>query len=127
MIIINIKPQKIELVDFNFKDNSAEFNIYFNDGFDRKISFKRAIQNPTELSENIMAEIRMHAKKANMNLLDDWDEIMALRVEREEEAINKMSRFFEKVLERMKDIRQLRTADGFLDKITTAKKLVIEL
>jgi len=127
MIIINIKPLKIELVDFNFKENTVEFNVYFNDGLERRISFKKPLINPEELSEKIISEIRMYSKKTNMNLIDDWDEIMVVKVENEENVINKMQRFFEKVMERMKDVKLLKTADGYLDKITTAKKLVMEL
>lgn len=127
MIIVNIVPKKIELSDFNFKNNSAEFNLYFNDGVDRKISFSKPIINAEELAEQTLAEMRTISKKNNTNLAGEWDEIIVVRLEKEDETLRKLQGFFERVKERMKDVRLIRTADGYLDRIRSAKVLVTEL
>lgn len=126
MIIVNVVPQSIELVDFNIKDNSAEFNIHFNDGTDRRLSMARVIDDSETIAEQLVAEIRLLSKKNNKGLTDDWDEIIVVRMEKEDETIRKMTGFFERVKERIKDIRGMRTANGFLDKVHKSKQLVVE-
>lgn len=127
MIIVNVIPKKIELVDFNIKDNSAEFNLYFNDGIDRKVSLSRVLNNAEALSEQMVTEMRSLAKKNNMGLTGDWDEILVIRMDNEDESTRKMMGFFDRVKERMKDIKTTRSAAGFLDKVHRSKMLVVDL
>ncbi len=127
MIIVNVIPKKIELVDFNIKDNSAEFNIYFNDGLDRKVSLSRVLNDSEALSEQMVTEMRSLAKKNNMGLTGDWDEILVIRMDKEDESTRKLMGFFDRVRERMKDIKQTRSATGFLDKVHRSKMLVVDL
>ncbi len=127
MIIVNVIPQKIELVDFNIKDNSAEFNLYFNDGLDRKVSLSRALNDSEALSEQMVTEMRSLAKKNNMGLTGDWDEILVIRMDKEDESTRKLMGFFDRIKERMKDIKTTRSAAGFLDKVHRSKMLVVDL
>jgi len=127
MIIVNVIPQKIELVDFNIKDNSAEFNLYFNDGLDRKVSLSRVLNDSEALSEQIVTEMRSLAKKNNMGLTGDWDEILVIRMDKEDESTRKLMGFFDRIKERMKDIKTTRSAAGFLDKVHRSKMLVVDL
>jgi DNA helicase IV len=127
MIIVNVIPKKIELVDFNIKDNSAEFNLYFNDGLDRKVSLSRVLNDSEALSEQMVTEMRSLAKKNNMGLTGDWDEILVIRMDKEDESTRKLMGFFDRIRERMKDIKLTRSAAGFLDKVHKSKMLVVEL
>ena len=127
MIIVNVIPKKIELVDFNIKDNSAEFNIYFNDGLDRKVSLSRVLNDSEALSEQMVTEMRSLAKKNNMGLTGDWDEILVIRMDKEDESTRKLMGFFDRIKERMKDIKTTRSAAGFLDKVHRSKMLVVDL
>lgn len=127
MIIVNVIPQKIELVDFNIKDGAAEFNLYFNDGIDRKVSLSRALDDTEALAEQMISEMRSLAKKNNMGLTGDWDEVLVIKLEKEDDSVRKMMGFFDRVKERMKDIKMTRSATGFLDKVHRSKLLIVEL
>ncbi|MEM4336491.1 MAG: hypothetical protein QXG86_00605 [Candidatus Woesearchaeota archaeon] len=127
MIIITVKPTKAELVDFSISDETAEFNIFFDDGQERKISFRQNINNSEELAEKMIAEMRAMSKKYHQKYLEDADDILVVRFDNEDEVVKKLTRFFEKVKDNIKSVKQLKDARGYLDTVTRAKKIEMSL
>ena len=127
MIVVTVKPTKAELVDFSIKDETAEFTIYFDDGEERKISFRQKISHPEEMAEKMIAEMRAMSKKYHQKYVDEADEILVIKFENEDDSSKKLARFFEKVRENIKSIKQMRNAQGYLDTINRAKKIEISL
>jgi len=128
MIIVTVKPTKAELIDFSVKDETAEMNIWFSDGNDdHKIAINRKILNSEELAEQMIVEMRRLVKKYHNPDTDSYDEILVVKFENEEDAVKKMNRFFERVKEKIKEVKGMKVAKGYLDTINRAKKLEFEL
>jgi len=127
MIVVTVKPTKAELVEFSIKDETAEFNIYFDDGEERRISFKQKVGNSEELAEKMLAEMRSMSKKYHQKYIDDADEILVIKFENEEDSAKKLVRFFEKVKDNIKAIKQTKNAQGYLDTVMRAKKIEMSL
>jgi len=127
MIIITIKPLRAELIDFSVKEETAEMNIWFTDGADEhKLAINRKIVNPEELAEQMIIEMRKIVKKNHTPQSNGYDEILAVRFENEDDAVKKLQRFFEMVKEKVREVKMIKTAKGYLDTLTRAKKLEIE-
>ncbi|MBW3023200.1 hypothetical protein KY308_03785 [Candidatus Woesearchaeota archaeon] len=127
MIVVTVRPLKAELVDFSVKDETAEFNIYFNDGEERRVAFKQKIADSEELAEKMVAEMRAMSKKYHQKYVEESDDILVIKVENEDETVKKLIRFFEKVKDTIKNIRMIKNAKGYLDTITKAKKMEVLL
>jgi hypothetical protein len=128
MIIITVKPVRAELIDFSVKDETAEMNIWFSDGNDEhRLALSRKILSPEELAEQMIVEMRRIVKKCHTPESDSYDEILVVNFENEDDAVKKLHRFFERVREKIKEVRQLRSAHGYLDTINRAKKFEMEL
>lgn len=128
MILVTVKPLRAELVDFSVKDETAEMNVWFTDGNkEHKLSLNRKIGNSEELAEQMIIDMRKIAKTHNKQESDGYDEILAIKFEDEDESVKKLQRFFDKVKERIKDLRQLKSAQGYLDTINRVKKFEVEL
>jgi len=128
MIIINIKPLKAELIDFSIKDDTAEMNIYFRDEADEhKLAISRKIGNSEELAEQIIMEMRRIVKKHHTPEADDYEDILVVRVDDEDGAVKKLKLFFDKVNEKIKQVKLLKSAKGYLDTLARAKKFEMEL
>ena len=128
MILVTVKPLRAELVDFSVKDETAEMNVWFTDGNrEHKLALKRKIGNSEELAEQLIIEMRKIAKTHNKQEGDGYDEILAIKFEDEDASVKKLQRFFDKVKEKIKDLRQLKSAQGYLDTINRVKKFEVEL
>lgn len=128
MIIITIKPLKAELTDFDIKEGTAEIAILFRDNADEhRLAIKRKIENSEELAEQMVMEMRRIVKKSHTPERDDYAEILAIRVDDEEGAVKKLRLFFDKVNEKIKEVKKIKSAKGYLDTLTRAKKLEMQL
>jgi len=127
MIVVTVKPTKAELVDFSLKDENAEFNVYFDDGEERRVSFRQKIGHPEEMAEKMIAEMRAMSKKYHQKYVEEEDEILVIKFENEDDSVKKLMRFFERIKETIKNIKQTRNAQGYLDTINRAKKLEMPL
>lgn len=123
MIIVTVKPTRAELVDFSIKDETAEFNIYFDDGEERRLSLRQKVGNSEELAEKMLAEMRVLSKKYHQKYTDEADEILVVKFENEDDAVKKLVKFFEKVKDNIKNVRHMRNAQGYLDTLNRAKKI----
>jgi len=127
MIIITVKPLKAELVDFSIKEETAEMNIWFTDGNDEhKLAVSRRIENCEEMAEQMIAEVRRLVKKSHTPDSSDYDEILTVRFENEDDTVKKLQRFFERVKEKIREVRMMKSAKGYLDTLTRAKKFEVE-
>ncbi len=127
MIIITIKPLKAELVDFSIQDETAEINILFRDEADEhKLAINRKIEDAEELAEQMIMEMRRIVKKHHTPDSDSYDEILAIRVENEDDVVSKMKSFFEKTKEKINQVRMIKSSKGYLDTLAKAKQLEIE-
>jgi hypothetical protein len=128
MIIVTVKPVKAELVDFSVKDENAEMNIWFSDGHkEHKLALNRKVVGAEELAEQMIVEMRKIAKSSHKKESDEYDEILVVNFENEDDAVKKLQRFFEKVREKVKEVKQLRSAQGYLDTINRVKKFEVDL
>ena len=126
MIVVTVKPLKAELIDFSVKEETAEMNLWFSDGADEhKLAISRRIENSEELAEQMIGEMRRLAKKQHTPD-NDYDEILTVRFENEEDAVKKLQRFFERVKEKIREVKIMRSAKGYLDTLTRAKKFEVE-
>lgn len=124
MIIVNIKPLKAELLDFNIKDDTAQMHIYFSDEADKhRIVLNKVIGNAEELAEQMIMEMR----KAIKDHHSKEDDLLVIRVQDEEDAIKRMTNFFNSVKEKIKAIKTLKSAQGYLDTVNRSKKLEVNL
>jgi len=126
MIVVTVKPLKAELIDFSVKEETAEMNLWFSDGADEhKLAINRRIENSEELAEQMIGEMRRLAKKQHTPD-NDYDEILTVRFENEEDSVKKLQRFFERVKEKIREVKMMRSAKGYLDTLTRAKKFEVE-
>lgn len=127
MIIVSIEPLCVELVDFDPKRRIADFRLHFNDGIDRTLTFKQTIDNPAELAERVLRELKQFSKREAIKMDAQSADIVTVRFLREDEVEIRLRSFFEKVKDRMRAVLNLKLAEGYLDKLYAAKKLVVEL
>jgi len=74
----------------------------------------------------MIIEMRKIVKKNHTPQSNGYDEILAVRFENEDDAVKKLQRFFEMVKEKVREVKMIKTAKGYLDTLTRAKKLEIE-
>ncbi len=128
MIIVTVKPVKAELIDFSVKDESAEMNIWFSDGnHEHKLALNRRVGNSEELAEQMIMEMRKLVKSSHKPDSEDYGEILVVNFENEDDSVKKMQRFFERVKDKIKEVKQMRSAMGYLDTVNRAKKFEFEL
>jgi hypothetical protein len=122
MIIVNVQFKSVELVKFNIKEG-IEFRISFDDGVERSINKSSLIEDPEALTEEIFKEIRSMEKRYNQQYGgESFDDVIIIRFEDEEKAMQKMAGFFSKVKEKVKDVKSSIDATNYLDKINQINK-----
>jgi len=124
MIVITITPIKAELIDFSVKEETAEMQVTFRDESDEHVfSIKNRVADTEELAEKVVLEMRKIVKKFHTPETDQYEEILAIRVHDEETVIKRLKLFFDKVKEKIKEVRMTKSANGYLDTLSRAKKL----
>jgi len=127
MIIITVRLLRAELIDFSIKEETSEINIWFTDGKDEhKLAICRKIANSEELAEQMITEIRKIVKNSHTPESNGYDEILAIKFENEDDAVKKLQKFFERVKDKIREVRLIKSSQGYLDTLTRAKKLELE-
>ena len=119
---VNIKIKEIRVVDFSARDCSAEFEIYFDK---YKTVKKLVIDDPSELAHDLIVEIRRKVKEANKRPESDdiLDNIVTVRVEKEEEVINKLSLFLGKLADKINEIKSTKMASNYMNSVSNVKNM----
>jgi hypothetical protein len=125
MLDVQIKIKGINILNFNPKDRSVEFEILF----DKYKTIKNMVlDNPAQISYSLILEIRRKIKQLNTRFHDDaLEDSVNVIIEQEEETIQKMYSFLNKVSDRVNAVKNTTTAVNYLGMVNKVKNLKLEL
>lgn len=127
MIIIPVEIVRLEMDDFDVRANTAHIIVHY--VADKPHRLEKTIQpeNTEALAGSLLTEIRASAKKENAQRAVDEEDFLIIKfVLDEEELERRVKAFLDRVAGRVKGLRQTRVATGYLDKLNSSKKLVVE-
>ena len=125
---ILVKLNKITVNKFSPKERAVEIDIFFNDGTAKEITKMVAIDDPEKLAEDIILEIRNLEKRANQRFNGEsiLDSIVTILFEDEDKTLSKMTMFFSKVCDKIKEVRTSRDPSAYLDLINRVNSMSYE-
>jgi len=128
MKIINVELEKIRVSDLSVRNGLVFLEIFFDDGKKKEISRNTKIENPDREAENIIKEIRQMEKNINQEFNGEkfFDSYTNVVIQDEEKVTEKMTGFLKKIKDKMVEVRSLKDATGFLDKINAIKLMKLE-
>ncbi len=128
MIIVNVTPQKMVLSNYN--RNAADISILYNDGKDRMVSKRIAMDNPDAIAAEFMRMLRRQVKEQHKPAYLEGDALtdtIVIRFAKDEEEVEtKMRAFLAKVLSRVKGLNQQKQGMSYLNSWTQLKGLEFE-
>jgi|TARA_B100001964_G_scaffold245773_1_gene335875 hypothetical protein len=130
MKIISLEIKKIEIGKFFPKENKVELSIFFNDGADKEILKVVDMSDPEIAAESILADLRkmeknIHKPSGDKELI--VNNVVNIVIKNEDNAIKEISRFIQKVGDKINEIKSKDVADGYLDMIRELKNLKLDL
>ena len=127
MIVVTIELKKMEMDDFDVRANTAHIILYYTANAPRELAKTIHPDNTETLARSLLAEIRAQTKKENVRrALEEEDFLIIKFAVEEEELERKVKAFLDRVTDRLKNLRQTRVGAGYLDKLNSSKKLVVE-
>ena len=125
---ILVKLNKITVNKFSPKERAVELDIFFNDGTNKEITKMVAIDDPEKLAEDIILEIRNLEKRANQRFNGEsiLDSIVTILFEDEDKTLSKMTMFFSKVCDRIKEVRTSRDPSAYIGLINKVNSMTFE-
>ena len=125
MKTINVKFKQINILNFSTRDETVELEILFNN---YKTIKNLVIDDPEEIANNLIVEIRRKVKEINQRPASDnlLDNILTITIENEERIINKISMFLAKLSDKIKEIKHLTESGNYLNSISLLKSMKLE-
>lgn len=125
MLEVNIKINGINILNFNPKDRSVEFEILF----DRYKTIKNMkIDNPAQTAYGLVLEIRRKIKQLNTRFHDDaLEDTVNVLIEDEDNATQKIYSFLSKVADQVNKVKNTSTAMNYLDMVNRVKGMKLVL
>ena len=123
-----VKMKKLSVSKFSPKERSVEIDVIFNDGSDKEITKKVAIDDPQKLAEDLILEIRNLEKSSNQRFDGEsiLDDLVTIVFEDEDKTLQKMTMFFSRVCDKINEVRNSRDPSGYLSLINKVNSLVFE-
>lgn len=128
MEIINVEFKKIRITDLSIRDGYVYLEIFFDDGKDKEITRKTRIDDPGKEVKNILKEITDMEGAINYEFDGErfMDSYVNVVFQDEKKVKQSLIRFLTDVKNKMEEIRTLKDATGFIDKINAVKLMRIE-
>jgi hypothetical protein len=124
MLDVNVKIKGLNVLNFNPKDRTVEFEILF----DKYKTVKTMVlENPAQIAYGLVQEIRRKIKQKNTRFNDDvLEDNVNVMIANEEDAIQKIYSFLNKVSDRVNAVKNTTTATNYLDMVNKVKNLKLE-
>jgi hypothetical protein len=125
MLDVPIKINGINIISFNHREKTVEFEVLF----DRYKTIKNIrLDNPAQISYGLILEIRRKIKQVNTRFKDDaLEDNVNVIIKNEEEATQKIYSFLNKVAEKVNAVKNTTTAINYLDTLNKVKNLKLVL
>ncbi len=125
---IIVKLKKITVNKFSPKERAVELDIVFNDGADKEITKMVAIDDPEKLADDIVLEIRNLEKSSNQRFDGEsiLDNHVIILFDNEDKILSKMTMFFSKVCDKIREARTSRDPSAYLDLINKVNSMTFE-
>jgi hypothetical protein len=125
MKTINVKFKQINILNFSTRDETVELEILFNN---YKTIKSLVIDDPEEIANNLIIEIRRKVKEINQRPASDnlLDNILTIIIENEERIINKISMFLAKLSDKIKEIKNQTQSGNYLNSMNLIKSMKLE-
>lgn len=129
MKIVGIEIKQISVGSFFPKEDKVELDILFNDGNDKEIFKIVDITDAEDAAEGILMDLRKMEKNINKPSGDKEliiDNYVNIVIKNEEGTIKEITRFIQKVSNKIDEIKKKNVAEGYLDIIRELKNLKVE-
>lgn len=128
MKIIHVELKKLKVNDLSVRDGIIFLEVFFDDAKEKEISRNTKIENPNKEAEKIIKEIRQMEININQEFdgerfLDNYVNVV---IKDEDDVTEKMAGFLKRIKDKMTEVRTLKDATGFLDKINAIKLMRLE-
>lgn len=125
MLEVQIKIKGINVINFNPKDGKVEFEILF----DKYKTIKnQVLDNPAQIAYGLITEIRKKIKKLNTRFNDDvLEDNVNVMIENEEDVIQKVYAFLNKVANNINKVKNTSTAINYLNTVNLVKGMKLVL
>jgi len=125
MLDVEIKIKGVNIINFNPKDGKVEFEILF----DKYKTIKnQVLDNPAQIAYGLITEIRKKIKKLNTRFNDDvLEDNVNVLIENEEDAIQKVYVFLNKVANNINKVKNTSTAINYLNTVNLVKGMKLVL
>lgn len=123
-----VKMKKLKVNKFSPKERTVEIDVVFNDGANKEITKKVAIDDPQRLAEDILLEIRNLEKSSNQRFDGEsiLDDMVTIVFEDEDKTLQRMTMFFSRVCDKIQEVRNSRDPSGYLNLINRVNSLVFD-
>ena len=127
MIVVTIELKRMEMDDFDVRTGTAHIILSYIADAPRELAKTIHPDNTETLARSLLAEIRAQTKKENVRRALEEEDFLIIKFAFEEEELErKVKAFLDRVTDRLKNLRQTRVGAGYLDKLNSSKKLVVE-
>lgn len=129
---LKIKIKRVQVNKFDFRNNSLELVFLYLEG-DKQYTVKKtfgANENSMLFVKNLMQEIKKSAKvKYNLDNDESFDNIVNVLFDEVEdgETEEKLISVMDKLKDKVKGFKKIRSADNYLDKHYEINNLVIDI
>jgi hypothetical protein len=128
MIVITVTPQKLVLSNYN--RGSGDISLLYNDGKDRMVSKRMAMDNPDAIAADLMRTLRRQIKEQNRPAYledDPLTDTVVLRFSKDEEEIEtKIKVFLARVNAKAKGMGQQKGGMGYLNSWNSMRGMEVE-
>jgi hypothetical protein len=128
MQVINVELRRIKVASFSPSKEDVSFIINFSDGKDKEITKTLKTVKGDEAALEVIKDIRgvetrLNAEFDGKAVLDSYINII---IKDEDKVNEKLAAFFSKVFEKVKVIRNQKSADGYMALINSVNSMRLD-
>jgi len=129
MKVVHIRIKGVSVNKFLPKDNTIEMTVNFDDGQSKEIIKSVTMGENNVLGDDIVEEIKKIVRNANQEFSEDglFDSVVNIVIEKEEESVEKMNRFFKDLYSKIQDVNHSKVADGYINLLNNVLRMKLEL
>ena len=128
MKCIRVDVKKVEVDSFSTKDG-VDLNIFFDDGGKKCLKYSTMLDNVQDDVKNIITKIHVYEKSQNkvLDAEDILDSFISVLIEREEEVMEKMRVFLDRIRDDKRRLKGYGTHAGYIESLNKMQKKALEL